>query len=80
MSNREAGYLASLSDAEAKRHLAAHHYPSGRHSHGGANRSSSMKREVRLRVTHIPLCVACGGVTPEVAAQTSLFPLCVCVT
>lgn len=74
-----AHYRDTHSPEEVKRHVQAR-FPSGRPSRGGANRSSDIKREVRLRVTHVTLCGTCGGVTPEVAALTSLFPLCVCVT
>lgn len=72
-------YRATHSPQETHRHVRAR-YPSGRPSHGGANRSSDIRREIGLHVTHVTLCTACGGVTPEVFALTALFPLCSCVT
>jgi hypothetical protein len=72
-------YRASHSAEEMKRHRAAY-FPSGRHSHGGANRSSNLRRERAVRIIHVDTCPACGGVTPDVTQLTSLFALCACGT
>jgi hypothetical protein len=71
-------YAMTHSPKETVRHVTARRYSSGRPSYGGANRSSNIRREIGLRVTTVTLCVTCGGVTAEIAALTSLFPLCSC--
>lgn len=71
-------YARTHSAEEFKRHVAVLKYPSGRWSHGGANRSANIKREVRVKTLTIALCNFCGGVSEEVAALTSLFPRCAC--
>lgn len=71
-------YAATHSAEETKRHVQAMRYPSGRWSHGGANRSSNIKREIRNKTTAVTLCLLCGGVTPEIYSLTQLFPLCEC--
>jgi len=71
-------YAKTHSAEETKRHVKAMRYPSGRWSHGGANRSSNIKREVHKKTTTVTLCLLCGGVTREIYALTQLFPLCEC--
>ena len=71
-------YAKIHDNAEVKRHLFAMRYPSGRWSHGGANRSANLKREIKQKTTRIKLCFVCGGVSPEILNLTSLFPLCLC--
>lgn len=78
ISNKHKAYVATLTPAEAKAHFTIRKYPSGRGSRGGANRSSNIKREVRLKVRSVELCAACGGVSKEIAALTNLFPECIC--
>ena len=71
-------YAKTHSEEEFKRHVRARYHPSGRPSRGGANRSSNVKREVRLRVTRFEQCLECGGVTEDVMKLTTLFPVCRC--
>ena len=73
-----ARYVNSLSPAERKDHFTRRKYPSGQGMRGGANRSSTLRREVRKSTTAVTLCLICGGVTPEVYLLTHLFPLCEC--
>jgi hypothetical protein len=72
-------YRASHSTEEVRRHVRAR-YPSGRPSHGGANRSSNLRREIRKYTLTVELCLVCGGVTPDVMQLTQLFPACACGT
>lgn len=71
-------YAKTHSAEETKRHIKVMRYPSGRWSHGGANRSSNIKREIHKKTTAVTLCLLCGGVTPEIYSLTQLFPLCEC--
>lgn len=71
-------YVDSLSVAEKRQHFTIRKYPSGQGRRGGANRSSTLRREVRLKVTKIEFCPWCGGVSEETAAKTSLYFRCWC--
>ncbi len=73
-----ARYVNSLSPAERKMHFTIRKYPSGQGRRGGANRSSTLRREIHKTTTAVTLCLICGGVTPDVFLLTQLFPLCEC--
>lgn len=71
-------YVNSLSPEERKEHFTRMKYPSGQGRRGAANRAATLRREVRLKVTRVAKCEACGGVGPEVLAKTDLFDACTC--
>jgi hypothetical protein len=71
-------YASTHSAEETKRHVKAMRYPSGRWSHGGANRSSNIKRVIGERTITVTLCAFCRGVTDDVTHLTTFLPRCHC--